>query len=469
MKGKTSTIKRILASLAIICLVAFQMITIFPVSAYAEGGVSGKYLEIRVQYNGEREDKIRTKCVFSASDLDSMKSADHYFYCNVTSIGDIMLSCASGPEVKTVIESAGIDWYSIDKIYFRTDDGRGTHKRFSGAWSTSSLERSSSRVYYPNLWNHFVEGVPQKGAVYTDGKNTGRLVPPIIAVKGISIKSPRKMVDPAKMSSDNMFRLYLGQTALAEGKEVTQADVSSSLSLYSIFGIDVVLKGYPPISGISLSADSGGLTVGSSTQIHATIEGGGDVSEKDLQWSSDNEAAVSVSSSGYITINGEGRAVISAKADSGVTATMTFNVTGKTVQKEIENPDFNPDLEEGEGNSRTIIVDETEYSVSIESQDAKVPEEEVATKPLKKVAIAKNTEVKDIKKIEKPKTISVKQVKLSAVPKDAEAMQQASTNSQALERAEEYGPRTKAIAGGIGAGLFAAGVAFRIRRYRLDR
>ena len=171
-----------------------------------------------------------------------------------------------------------------------------------------------------------------------------------------------------------------------------------------------------------------------------------------------------MSNSGLLTINGEGTATISAKASNGITATMTVTVQGKTVQKEVENPDFNPDLEEGEGNSRTMVVEETEYSVSFDYNDAE-EEQKVVTKPLKKVSISEKHQVVDIKK---PETISAKQVKLSSIPVESSQPQRAD-NTAALEKAEEYGPKTKAIAGGIGAGLFAIGAGLRIRRFYLEK
>ena len=171
----------------------------------------------------------------------------------------------------------------------------------------------------------------------------------------------------------------------------------------------------------------------------------------------------SVSSSGLLTINGEGTATISARASNGITATMTVTVQGKTVQKEVENPDFNPDMEEGEGNSKTMIVEETEYAVSFDYNDAE-EEQKVVTKPLKQVNISETHKAEDVKK---PETISAKQVKLSSIAVESSQPQMAD-NTAALGQGD-----TKTLSGSMliafdttVAGLISAAICFIISGIR---
>ena len=193
--------------------------------------------------------------------------------------------------------------------------------------------------------------IPKTGAL--EGRQK---VPAILATKYYGTKRVGTDVNESQMSSAGTYRLCVGQNTLTENVETSRNDISSWDSVQSVFGIDLVLSGYPPITGVKIRAATGDLKIGSQTQIKATVTGGNAVTESDLDWSSSDESVASVSNSGLLTINGEGTATISAKASNGITATMTVTVQGKTVQKEVENPDFNPDIEEGEGNSKTMIV-----------------------------------------------------------------------------------------------------------------
>ena len=54
--------KRILAILCTVLIAAAQVILIWPETSFGEAGES---LEVRVQYFGERGDKLRTKATFT--------------------------------------------------------------------------------------------------------------------------------------------------------------------------------------------------------------------------------------------------------------------------------------------------------------------------------------------------------------------------------------------------------------------
>ena len=79
---------------AILCLTVFfacQVVFVLPDKVYGEA--AGADLTIRVQYLGEREEKIRTKAVFSRSELEAMGAS--VIGCN----------CSGGPdELQQVVE-----------------------------------------------------------------------------------------------------------------------------------------------------------------------------------------------------------------------------------------------------------------------------------------------------------------------------------------------------------------------------
>ncbi len=115
--------ERFLAVLCVLLITAAQCLMLWPIrteAAYA--ATAGETLSVRVQYFGERGDMIREKARFSRADLEAM-GAQTWYYSNVTSVGTVMSMAAYGPEVLTIIESAGIDPGSISNITFRTTDG----------------------------------------------------------------------------------------------------------------------------------------------------------------------------------------------------------------------------------------------------------------------------------------------------------------------------------------------------------
>lgn len=470
LRGK---IKTALSVVTVLAVVISQFAFALPQASHAE--TAGDVLTIRVQYYGDREDKVRDKAQFTKAQLEAM-SAGTYIYTNVTRVGTVMTTKARGPKVADLLKAAGIDLNSIECIYFRTTDGTGQHQRYSRAFYVGQ-HLTSTRYYYPylSLPGDILQSdgetiIPPDGSL--DKPST---VPAILAIESKSSKDPNVNSSKLKMDSEYSYRFCFGQSKLTVGKRTKAGydggDVSSMDSAHSIFGIDVVLKGYPPISGISLSMAKDGLEIGSQRQITASVSGGdGTTDASDLTWTSSNESVASVSDAGMMTINGEGTAKITAKAANGVTASMTITVKGETVTKEIDNPDFNPDEEESETNPRTISTEETVYNVDVSFEDGVAPNEKVITRPVKEITPAKNTVAEEKPKKEKKevKTIKAKQVSLNELkqaPRDGTTSQ----DVQALDSTEQYGAGTKAIAGGIGLGVFGLGAAMRYRRYRIDR
>jgi len=82
-----------------------------------------------------------------------------------------------------------------------------------------------------------------------------------------------------------------------------------------------------PVTGITLSPASLTVSIGSSTQLEATIAPA-NASNKNITWTSDNTAVATVSSTGIVTVVSIGTAIITATtADGGKTATTTITTT----------------------------------------------------------------------------------------------------------------------------------------------
>lgn len=138
-KMRSKRIKKYIALMGVAVIAALQLVFLIPLTAH---GSAGQTLEIRVQYYGERGDKLRTKTTFSRSELEAMGAAT-YHYSNVTNVGTVMVMKARGPRITTILDKAGIDLGSVQNITFRTTDGYT--RNFSSAQITSN------RNYYPKL------------------------------------------------------------------------------------------------------------------------------------------------------------------------------------------------------------------------------------------------------------------------------------------------------------------------------
>lgn len=132
--------KKILAAICTLALAFSQVAVIMPVIANA--ATAGETLSVRVQYFGDRGDKIVEKASFTRSQLEGMGTAT-YCYSNLTNVGTVMVMKARGPKVATIIDRAGIDLGSVQNITFRTTDGYT--RNFSAAKIAGSFN------YYPQL------------------------------------------------------------------------------------------------------------------------------------------------------------------------------------------------------------------------------------------------------------------------------------------------------------------------------
>ena len=109
-----------------VTLMAVLQVMVITPDAYAVTG--GDELIIRVQYIGERGDKVREVTRFTRNEMSSM-SDGLFYYSNSTSVGGIMRTKATGPKVTTILNHAGIDIGSIHHINFRNiSDARPCHR-----------------------------------------------------------------------------------------------------------------------------------------------------------------------------------------------------------------------------------------------------------------------------------------------------------------------------------------------------
>lgn len=113
---------------------------------------------------------------------------------------------------------------------------------------------------------------------------------------------------------------------------------------------------YTNVYGISLNITSFEGIVGSTVQLTPTITYNGDTTTRNVQWSSTNSEIASVSSSGLVTLNQEGSAVISVNIEGNTTSTVcniSVSTTGVDSYEVYLEPSINYILE----------GKETDYSV----------------------------------------------------------------------------------------------------------
>lgn len=429
--------KRIAAVLCIAALALGQVLFVMPetVSAADYSGVSGKVLSVRVQYAGEREDKIREKVSYTAAELQGMNAAV-YRYTNVTDVGTVLQIVAVGPRLLDVIDAAGVDINSIKMITFKTDDG------YSRNFDVGK-HLTSTRYYYPNLPKNYQRNSDAQTLIPLEGSlANAQTVPSIIALKSDSTKNPNKTPSEKEMDLDEAFRFCLGQTPLIEGLETVPGydggDVNAMDSAQFISAVDLTLYG-SPVKGVKLSLDDSDLKVGSKKKISAVIEGDELFADEfgftteDLTWSSSAPDIVSVSEDGTIVVLKEGTAVITATAPNGMTASITINASKDAKDDEtVTNKD-------GDGNGSGTGQND--------NNDGK----------------------KNDKKTETVTGIVVKEVTLEeVVPDDVGSdadRKEMAADATALDEAEKTNPITVLLSGYTAALAAGFGAVFRIRRY----
>jgi len=422
--------KRILslvcAGLIVIAQLAFVIPCFEENQAYAADGS----IEVRVQYEGWREDKIPTIATFSRSELNALGSST-YTYANVTDVATVMRTIGKGPELTAILDASGIDRSSISYIVFRTTDGSGKNKRFSLKITPSMYE--NNRYYYPNLYNNYERD--NDGGIICPGEGAlsgASFVPAIIATSHYSSKNPKTEINESKLIAESYCRFCLGQTKLTEGKWTIagySGDTTSEESITNIFGIDVVLKG-SPIKGLSLSLDNSSLKIGSAAKIKVQASGDSafadDIRNSDLKWTSSDNNVATVDKNGTVTIVGKGQATITATTLDGTSATLVIDTESASDDK-----DGKAEKKTSSKNAKKTTIDEADKKVVVVGA--------------KELDLGDKIEVSDTEN-------GVAQEQL-----------------QALGEAENYGRGALYVT--VGTGVAAAGLGFglRIRKYKIDK
>lgn len=464
--------KRILAVLCVVLIALLQVIFVMPAGAKT---TAGENLEVRVQYEGERGGKIRTIAVFSNDDLEAI-GAHNQMFSNITRVGTVMHSATYCIELEQIIEAAGIDIDSVKSFTFKASDGYtmtfgGSDYLGTSGWYYPELSRLSNRID-----TGYGDGVVQMKPGALDGgvlqSNAA------LAIKSYSLKGSRQYPSYDKMTTDNSYRFFTGQTDLSylryedeDGNEAfqptTEDDITAWDSVKYIYGVDVVLKGTPPLDGISLDVIGDDKKVGSQLQIKVTFEGDamGIFTSSDVTWSSSDNTIASVDENGVVTILKEGEVTITAEA-AGQTASVTINgeSDGTGNQDKTENDDND---KKDKDNKTKDNPDEVKATTK-----ATKPDSTKATKPTKQRAYKKP----DIK--EEPKDPGKKRVfiareisigkQIESEPVEAETGVSVKSDAQALEEVEAYDK--KIVTGSAAAAVLACGggAVFRIRRFRID-
>ncbi|MCQ2566863.1 MAG: Ig-like domain-containing protein [Mogibacterium sp.] len=324
------TIKRILAIMCLTLIVIAQVPFVVPLWGENEV-IAADSFEVRVQYEGWREDKTPVKASFSSNELLSLGS-NIYFYSNVTDVATVMRTVACGPTINAILDAAGIDRSSVSYIALKTTDGSGKDGRFPLKITPSMY--SSTRYYYPKLptrHNKDEDGeriMPREGAL-ADAET----VPAILGIKYYSTKNENKSVSADMMEAQTKYRFCIGQTELSEGewsRPGYSGDVTSQESIQNVIGMFVVLKG-SPISGIGISFEDEQFLVGSRHTAKVTTSGDAlfikdsNFSAEEMTWESSDDSIAEVSSSGVVTIVGAGKVTITANAPDGSSKSVTIN------------------------------------------------------------------------------------------------------------------------------------------------
>ena len=466
--------KRIFAVCCVVLIVLLQVVFVVPAGAKT---TAGEELEVRVQYEGERGGKIRTIAVFSNADLEAM-GAHNQMFSNITRVGTVMHSAAYCIELERIIETAGIDLDSVKSFTFRTSDGytmtfNGSDYLGTAGWYYPELSRLSDIIKTGND-----EGLVQLESGALEGGHMHSNA--VLALKSHSLKGLNRPPEYSKMTATKSYRFFTGQTDLSylryedeEGNEAfhptTEDDITAWDSVKYIYGVDVVLKGTPPLDGISLEVLGDDMKVGSQVQVQVTFEGDtlGIFSNSDVTWSSSDKSIATVDKNGVVTILNEGEVTITAEA-AGHTASVTINIDGEEASDEDKTKTGNNEKDDKDKKDK-----ENPDKVKATTKATKPAKEPTTTTTATKPRAYKKPDLKEEQKEDNKKKVFIareisigKEIKQD--PKEAEMSVSVKSDAQALAEVEAYDK--KIVTGSAAAALLACGggAVFRIRRFRID-
>lgn len=458
--------KRVLAICCVVLIVLLQVVFVMPATDAAADTKAGEELEVRVQYEGERGGKIRTLVVFSNSELESLGAYDTQ-YVNITRVGTFMKTAAHVVDLTNIVDAAGIDRASVKSFTFRTTDGYtmtfdGGDYIGAAGWYYPEIGFHATRIDKGDGYIQLEEGALDNGT---------RDAMPAIAIRSNSVKGFKVEPSYGDMDAEDSYRFLTGQTDLSylryvdeEGVkrfyQTKKADITAWDSVKYIYGIDIVLKGAPPLKGISLDVIGDDTKVGSQLQIQVTFEGDtlGIFSSSDVTWTSSDKSVATVDENGVVTILQEKEVTITAEA-AGKTASVTINGgedgtdedsdAGKTDQDKKDKDKVKATTKAAKDSKTTKAT----TSTNANSTRPKAIEKEDKDANKKKVFIAREISIGN---------------EIKPDPEQAQASVSVKSDAQALEEAEAYD--RKIVTGSAAAAVLACGggAVFRIRRFRLD-
>lgn len=456
------------AAIVFVFIVAQLMIAVPAVQEYSYA--AGGSLEVRVKYFGDQGDKIRTKWVFSESELYGLGSAEH-LYSNVTSIGTVLSIRAEGPQILSIIDAAGIDINSVARINFRSGDDYGYTMDFSVA-----NHLSGGRYYYPNLNRYYTKNddntLTPMDVELADGTiinplDDGYEVPAILALRYGSSKARDITADSLSLGTEDIYRFCMGQKPLQKNVKTRSDEATSMESIKKIHGIDVTLYG-SPVSGIMMDLTSGQMKVGSKKKANAVFSGDelfadvlGSFAGK-LTWKSSNPSVVKVDQNGNITVLKKGRATITVSANGLPPASITIEAVDDPKKTNAGSDKAAAGKKPAKSKSQNKARDGNNSNNNTKSKATS------ATKASSANSTAAATEKAAVRNMVTVREISIGDIVQQEASIQDQMRENMSDDAQALGKIQEFG--RGAAAGTAGAALLVggAGAVLRIRRFRRD-
>lgn len=258
-------------------------------------GVPSDTLTIKVGYFGG---PYYTKKVYTLSDFDALPQLEQA-YTFIDSMSAVCVDTAKGVKLTDLLEDAGIDVNSVQKLYFySTDIKKGWYQ---------CLDKSSlldiPRYYYPNLPSHwdYETSTALPEAVYGAVK-----VDPIIAYKD-NWKRYAEAPDKSSYDTSSRFRLLFGQ------KDAVEHNAPQSVKW--VHAIEIMLGGMPP-SQVTLDQSLVNLKVGSTFQLTATVAPD-KATDASVTWSTSDSGVATVDKNGLVKVVGPGKATITVSTVVG--------------------------------------------------------------------------------------------------------------------------------------------------------
>ncbi|MCD7865245.1 MAG: BspA family leucine-rich repeat surface protein, partial [Clostridiales bacterium] len=278
--------------------------------------------------------EILANCVMVTQIYSYIDKSDHAVYDQAT-----------GPLFVELLDYAGIDTDSISRFRFATTDSGESY--FGGEYTYSLIFQK--RYYYPLIGDYLsADGFTD----ITAATSTQIRVEPMLAVWDSWLRygygEGYDASNHVNMKATNCFRLMYGQTTISE--------VDASSSAHSIHSIYIQYEGSPSID----AGDDLELKVSEDYQVSVEIstadEALTDAFLDAVSWNSSDESVVQVdSSTGQLTVVGEGTATITVSAVvGGMTISDSLTVTVTAGDEDLdgggEGDGSGTGSEEGEGN-----------------------------------------------------------------------------------------------------------------------